>query len=68
MPLSHLLKMQFNIILPFMPGSSKWSPAIGFRHQNPVCTSPLSIRATCHDHLSLLDLITRMIFGEKYRA
>jgi hypothetical protein len=27
-----------------------------------------SIRATCPAHLSSLDLITRLIFGEKYRA
>jgi hypothetical protein len=26
------------------------------------------IRATCRAHLSLLDLIIRMIFGEEYRA
>ena len=26
------------------------------------------IRATCPAHLSFLDLITRMIFGEEYRA
>jgi hypothetical protein len=32
-----------------------------------VCTS-LPIRATCPAHLSLLDLITRMIFDEEYRA
>ena len=54
----------FNIILPSTPESSKWSPSLMFPHQNPVFTAPLLIRATRSVHLSLLDLITRMIFGE----
>jgi hypothetical protein len=31
-------------------------------HQNPVCTSPSSVRVTCHFHFMLLDLIIRIIF------
>jgi hypothetical protein len=34
-PSSHLLKMQFNIILPSTPGSSKWSPYLTSPHKNP---------------------------------
>ena len=57
-PASHFSKIKFNIILPFTPGSSKWSPALRFFHQNPVCSSPLPIRATCPVHLSLIDLVS----------
>ena len=59
-------KIHINIILPTMHGSSEWSLSLRFLHQNPVYTSPLSIRATCPAHLILLDFITRTIFGEKF--
>jgi len=57
----------FNIIFPSMPMSSRCSPpSLKFHHENPVCTSPASIRVTCHVDLILLDCISRMTFGEQY--
>ena len=40
-PTSHFLKSHFNIILPSMSGSPKWSLSFRFPHQNPVYASPL---------------------------
>ena len=46
MSLPHSLKIHFNMILPPMPSSSKWSLSLRFPYQNPECTSPL--HHTCH--------------------
>ena len=37
----HFLKMHFNIILPSMPGYSRWLHSLRFPHQKPERTSPL---------------------------
>ena len=38
---SYYFKLNFNIILPSKPRSSKWSRSLRFPHQSPVCISPL---------------------------
>ena len=63
-PKSHFCRIPFNIILPSRSRSPKWSPSL--RPAYALLLSP--IRATCSAHLRLFDLITRMIFGEQYRA
>ena len=50
------------------PTSSKWPLALRSPHKNPVCTSHSPIRATCTAHLTLQDMMTRVIFGEEYRS
>ena len=62
----NLLKIHLNIILIYA-WSSKWTLSPRFHHQNPVCTSPLPHTCCMHTHLILLDLNTRLKFGEEYR-
>jgi len=63
-PTSHLLKILLNIILPSMPGSSKWSLSLRFPHQT-LCAPLLHTRYMPHPFHSL-NLITRTILGEQY--
>ena len=64
---SHFSKIQFIIILPSTPGSSKWFLSSG------IPTKPLSalilvlVRATYPARLIFLDLLSQMIFREGYR-
>ena len=67
-PTSHFLKVHLNIILPYMPGSPKWSISLRFLHQNPVYASPLphTRYMTRLSHSSRF--ITQTILGEEYRS
>ena len=67
-PTSYFLKIHLNIIIPSMPGFSKWSLSLRFPHQKPVYASPLPVRATCPALLIFLDFITRIILGEAYKS
>ena len=61
---SYILQINFNIILPSTPGSSKRFLPSGL----PIKTLYAPLLSPIHDMLvCLLDLITRMTFGEEYR-
>ena len=63
----HLLKIHFNITLLSTPGSFKWYFPLRLLHQNSVCTSPLPTCYMPHPSI-LLNLITPIIFGNKYKS
>jgi len=63
---SHFLKIRLNIILPFMPGSYKWSLCLslpGQYHYIHLSWPPCVLHAA---HISFFS-ITRIIFGHQYR-
>ena len=61
---THVLKIHFNIILPSVPTSSKWSLSFGFPHQNLYAPLLSPIRATFLGH-HILDFVSRIKFGER---
>ena len=67
-PTFKFLKIHLNIILPSMPGSSKWFLPTGFPNKTLYTSLLTTICATCPAHLILLDFITQTILGEQYRS
>jgi hypothetical protein len=63
----NFFRIHFNIILPSTSSSYKWLFRSGFPTKT-LYDFLSSIRATCLVHLILLDLITRIIFGEANRS
>ena len=62
-PTYHLLEIR-----PSTSRSPQWSPYLRFPHQDPIHPLSSRIRATCPDHLILLDFITCTIMGEEYKS
>ena len=52
----------------YAPFKSMPKPFPQFCHQNRLCMSSFTIRTTCSAHLTLLDVITRILFGEEYKS
>jgi hypothetical protein len=60
-------KIHFNIIISSKPRSSEWSLPFRLPNQNFVRVCHLPMLATCSTHLSRLDLIILIRFGEEYK-
>ena len=60
-------RIHFNLTL-LRATPPKYSRTFTLPHQNPASIFLLPIRATRPAHLILLDLITRIIFGEQYKS
>lgn len=57
-PPNPFLRIHFNAIFPSSPWSSKRFPSLRFTHQNLLCIYLPSIRATCPQKFTLVNLIT----------
>jgi len=67
-PFQFFLKIQFNIIPHLRIGLPSGLVPSGFPTKS-LCAPFLSpMHATRFSHLTLVDLITRIIFGEEYRS
>ena len=64
---SYFLKLYFNIIVPSTSTFSEWIVSFSFPHRTLYACSFATIRVTCPAHLTILDLITRIIYREQYR-
>jgi hypothetical protein len=58
------MMIHFIITLPYMPRSSKWPLSVSFPHRLLYAPLLYFTRATYPALLILVDLITRIIFGE----
>ena len=65
---SYFFNAHFNIILPPMPGSSKWTLSLRSPHQNPECTSPVPHTCYMPSRSHSPCYITLLTFGEEYRS
>ena len=65
MPSPYLLSTHCNIVPASTSRSFKCSVSFRLSHQNPVCTSSRSMRATRPANL-ILDLVNRILYGEEY--
>jgi len=65
---THFLGSTFNVIFPSSPKSSKRFPSLRFTHQNLLCISLPSIRATCHRHFTLVNLTTPTTYEPLHSA
>ena len=68
LPHPTFLKIHFNIVLLSTRRSVKLSVSLRSRHQNLYAPLLSPIHATCPGDLTLLGLITRIMFDDVYRA
>ena len=66
-PTSHYSKIHFNIILPYMPGSSKWFLPSGFPTKTLYARLLFPTHAKCTSHLIFLSNHW-ILFGKDYTA